>query len=136
MIKYRGLVEKEIAGKKVSFKFNMAAFEAIGDDLNLGLSAMLITMGSGKLSALSTFLYRGAMQYCKQEKKQPDFTREDATEWLGELGFETVVKLVEACLDSPKHEEKNVAATSNSDLKTHSDLQSSNVALVPEIITN
>lgn len=129
MIKYRGLVEKEIAGKKISFKFNMAAFEAMGDDLNLGLSGLLVSMGTGKLSTLATFLFRGATQYYKQEKKQIDFTREDASDWLGELGFEEVTKMCEACLDVPKYEPKNVEATpANSDLKMHSDLQPSTVA--------
>lgn len=112
MIKNRGTVEKEIAGKKISFKFNMAAFEAMGDDLNLGLSGLLISIGQGKLSTLATFLYRGAMQFCKSEKKQPDFNREDASEWLGELGFEEVMKLAESCIEAPKHEgEKNQEAT-------------------------
>lgn len=112
MIKNRGTVEKEIAGKKIGFKFSMAAFEAMGDDLNLGLSGLLISIGQGKLSTLATFLYRGAMQFAKSEKKQVDFTREDASEWLGELGFEEVMKLAESCIEVPKHEgEKNQEAT-------------------------
>lgn len=111
MIKYRGLVEKEISGRKISFKFNMAAFEAVGDDLNMGLSALLISMGTGKLSTLATFLYRGALQYCKQEKIEPTFKREDASDWLGELGFEEAMRMAEACLDTPKYQEKNEPAT-------------------------
>lgn len=113
MIKNRGTVEREISGKKIGFKFSMAAFEAMGDDLNLGLSGLLISIGQGKLSTLATFLYRGAMQYCKAEKKEVNFTRDDASEWLGELGFEEVMKLAESCIEAPKHDEKNQPATVN-----------------------
>lgn len=115
MIKNRGTVEKEIAGKKIGFKFDMAAFEAMGDDLNLGLSGLLISIGQGKLSTLATFLFRGATRYCKAEKKQVDFTRDDASDWLGELGFEETMKLAESCIEAPKHEEKNQPATVNTE---------------------
>lgn len=111
MIKNRGTVEKQIAGKKIGFKFDMAAFEAMGDDLDLGLSGLLTSIGQGKLSTLATFLYRGAMRYAKAEKKQIDFTREDASEWLGELGFEETIKLALSCIDAPVLEEKNTQAT-------------------------
>jgi hypothetical protein len=137
MIKYRGLVEKEIAGKKVFFKFNMAAIEMLGDLQDMGASKILTSGGEAKLSTLSAFLYSGAVQYCKQEKKVPDFTREDATEWVAELGLNEVLTMFITCFTGPKvDEEKNVTATPNGDLTTQSNSQLSNVALAPESITS
>lgn len=129
MIKYRGLIEKEIAGKKVFFKFNMGAIELLGDLQNMGASQILTTGAEARISTLSAFLYAGAVQYCKQEKKTPDFTREDSTEWIGELGLSEVLKMFTEAFTGPKYEEeKNEGATVTGDLTTHSNSLSESVA--------
>lgn len=109
MIKYRGLVEKSINNKKVFFKFNMAAFEMLGDLQNMGLSEVIRSAAVGRISTLSAFLYSGAMQYCKQEKTKADFTREDTTDWIEQIGWENVLKLITDCFEAP--EVKNEEAT-------------------------
>ena len=46
------------------------------------------------------------------DKKEVTFTRDDASEWLQELGFEDVIKLAESCIEAPKSSEaKNQIAT-------------------------
>lgn len=135
MIKYRGLVEKQIGDKKVFFKFNMAAFEMLGDLQDMGASEIIRSGGRAKLSTLSAFLFSGAKQYCKEKSidpkyQDPGYTRDDATEWIGELGLKTVMEMFTACFEAPKYEVKNDKATlkETGTFQTQSLTQSESVA--------
>lgn len=138
MIKYRGLVEKEIAGKKMFFKFNMAAIIELGDITDLGASGLLTEGSKAKLSVLTAFLYAGALQYWKSEHKTSEskfkepwvYTVDDAAEWFAELGLQPVLTMFLNCFRGPEYEEKNEVATTEETgvSKTLSDSQSLIVA--------
>jgi hypothetical protein len=108
MIHFKGVVEKEINGKKVFFKFNMAALSFFSDLQGLTIQGLSKELTDPKFSTLANFFYAGAVTYCKQEKKPQDFTQDDAFEWIGVLGFETAVQVFADAFTSPP--EKNLKA--------------------------
>jgi hypothetical protein len=138
MIKYDGLIEKEIAGKKIFFRYNMATIIELGDMMDMGASDLIIQGSRAKLSLLTAFLLCGAIQYWKQEHKTQDsknkdpftYTLEDAIVWFKELGLQPVLEMYSTCFGAPKYEEKNEEATVNESgvLKMQENLQSSTVA--------
>ncbi|HYF69085.1 MAG TPA: hypothetical protein VD884_13170 [Ohtaekwangia sp.] len=132
MIYFKGIVEKEVNGKKIFFRHDMGALTMLGDIQNIGVNEIIRDCMRAKLSTLASFLYAGAARYCNLEKKTIDFTMDDAVEWLSDdkIGFKATLDMVEDCFKSPKYEEKNGEATVKQDgaLKTLSSLQSETVA--------
>jgi hypothetical protein len=137
MIKYDGLIEKEIGGKKIFFRYNMAAIIELGDMVNMGASDLLIEGSKAKLSLLTSFLLAGALQHWKQEHKTQEskmkepfpYTFDDACLWFAELGLPPVLEMYMTCFGAPKfEEEKNEEATVDGVLKMQESLQSSTVA--------
>lgn len=120
MIKFRGLVEKQIGENKVIFQFDMASIEMLGDMQNLGVGEILKSGGRSKLSTLSCFLYTGAVRYCNKQHKEIKFTREDATDWVEILGIQVVLQMFLDFFTTPEHEVKNdkVTVKENGPLQT------------------
>jgi hypothetical protein len=130
MIYFKGVVEKEVGGRKIYFRHDMGALSMLGDIQNIGVNEIIKDCMRGKLSTLAAFLYSGAVRYCAVNKKEIDFTMDDAIEWLTEdkIGFAATLKMVEECFKSPKFEEKNGQATVTGHSETRSSLQSETVA--------
>lgn len=107
MLQFKGLVEKEIGGKKVFFKFNMAALTLFGDLQGLSFAEIGIELANPKLSSLSNLMYAAAKTYDRQEKpKEPqNYSQDDATEWVAELGFGEALNFFNEAFEVP--EEKN-----------------------------
>jgi hypothetical protein len=116
MIHFKGVVEKEIGGKKVFFKFNMAALSYFADLQGLTIQKLGIELSDPKFSTIANFFYAGAVTYCRQEKKPQEFTQDDALEWIGIIGFEEAVQLFADAFVAPV--EKNQPAPTTGHSKT------------------
>jgi hypothetical protein len=108
MIHFKGVVEKEINGKKVFFKFNMAALSYFADLQGLTIQQLSKELTDPKFSTIASFFYAGAVTYCKQEKVSQEFSQDDAFEWISVLGFEEAVQLFADAFTAPV--EKNPKA--------------------------
>lgn len=104
MLQFKGLVEREISGKKVFFKFNMAAMTMLGDLQNLSMADLGVELANPKFSTVANFLYAGAKVYDRQEKpKEPqNFSQDDAAEWLSQMGLSAAMDLFNEAFDAPE----------------------------------
>lgn len=127
MIHFKGIVEKEIGGKKYFFKFNMAALTLLGDLQNAGIVEMGKQLKNPKLSTIANFLYAGAVTYCRQEKVPQTFTQDDATEWMMAIGLPESIDLLTEAFDVP---EKNQVPPQETGAKTEK--QPSETSLVTQ----
>jgi hypothetical protein len=100
-----GDVEKQIKGKPVTFRFNMASLTMLGDLQNASLTALAYECMNPKLSTLANFLYSGAYVYCKQEKKKIDFTQDIGPEWDAELGIDGALDMLLKAFELPDQPE-------------------------------
>jgi hypothetical protein len=105
MIHFKGVVERQIDGKAVLFKFNMAALSYFADLHGLTIQQLSKELTDPKFSTIANFLYAGAVTYCRQDKVKQEFTQDDAFEWVAALGFEEAVLLFAEAFNSPT--EKN-----------------------------
>lgn len=93
IIHYKGLVEKEIGGKTIFFKFNMAAFTLLNDLQGVSLEEFSAQIKKPRFSTLTNFLFAGAETAYQMDSKNCDvngsrtFTQFDASEWLNEIGI-------------------------------------------------
>jgi hypothetical protein len=115
MIHFKGIVEKEIGGKKFFFKFNMAALTLFGDLQGLTLRQLGLELQNVRLSTLANFFYAGAVTFCKQEKSEQTFSQDDAAEWIAELGIIESLRLLNEAFDVP---EKNQVPPQETGAKT------------------
>jgi hypothetical protein len=109
MIHFKGLVERQVNGQVIVFKFNMAALVYFGDLCGLSLRDIALEFQNPRLSTITNFLYAGAVTYCRQEKKVQTFTQDDAAEWLAQLGLDEVMKIFSDALSVPTDKEADNA---------------------------
>lgn len=113
LIFFRGDVEKKVGGKNRLFRFNMAAITLLGDLQNAPLTQLAVEVSNPKMSTVANFLYAGAYTYARQEKKMIDFSQDDATEWLNEIGLDVALEMLGKAFEVPepeKDKEKNQTA--------------------------
>lgn len=104
MLQFKGIVEKDINGKKVFLKFNMATLTMLGDLQNVSLTELAQELMNPKLSTVANFLYAGAKVYDRQEKpkKFQNYTQDDASEWVAALGFDDALSILNDAFDAPE----------------------------------
>jgi hypothetical protein len=113
----KGIFEFEIEGKKRGFKFGTYAFAVACDQDKSVLSDLLKKIGvpyevDGEkradpvniMSLLNVF-YGAAVHYAKHKKQGVDFTPDEVSDWLDELGLEKVNGYLQEGLNqySPKN---------------------------------
>lgn len=103
MLQFKGLVEKEINGKTIRLKFNMATLTLLGDLQNVSLAELAQELEAPKLSTVANFMYAASVVYDRQEKpKEPQAaTQDDACEWIEAIGFREALKIVNDAFESP-----------------------------------
>jgi len=104
MLQFKGVVEKEIGGKIVLFKFNMATLTMFGDLQNASLAEVGAELANPRISTLVNFLYAGTKVYDRQEKpsKLQNYSQDDAAEWIEKLGFDEGLSLMNEAFDAPE----------------------------------
>lgn len=104
MLQFKGIVERDINGKKVFFKFNMASLTMLGDLQKISFQELGLELGSPKLSTIVNFLYAAAAVYDRQDKpKVPqNFSQDDAAELVAEMGFADALSLLNNAFDAPE----------------------------------
>lgn len=96
------VIEIDISGKPVRFKYNMAALTLFGDYQNASLQELIEQIsGKPRLSTISNFLYAGYVTCCKQEKHKIEYTQDDACEWVNELGIDKALLMLINAFDIP-----------------------------------
>lgn len=113
MVRFKGEAEKEVNGKKLSFKWNMAALCLLGDIQNRSMSQLAREFLNPKFSTLSNFLYVGAVEFYKQSKKPIDFSTDDAAEWLDIIGIDKTLDLLSTAFETPEDLEAGKALEKN-----------------------
>ena len=108
IINYKGLVDLEIGGKVISFKFNMAAFTLLNDLQNCSMRELSVQLSDPKFSTFANFLYAGAETAYLQDGKNADakgkrtFTQFDGPEWMNQLDVDKVHSLLGKAFEVPE----------------------------------
>jgi len=110
----RGVFEFEIEGKKRGFHFNFMAFGVLEEMTGLDLDELISKLsGRGaKVKLLSQFFFAGAKNYCDSRGQEVDFTINDVSDWVTEIGFDKAFQLIAEALgtktpkNSKPHPEK------------------------------
>jgi len=113
IINYKGLVEKEIGGKTIHFKFNMAAITLLNKIQGGGFREFSEQLQNPRFDTFESFLYAGAETAYAQDGKNSDkegkriFKREDASDWLNELGLDGAGSLYIQAFEVPETKNEN-----------------------------
>jgi len=113
IINYKGLVEREIGGRTVFFKFNMAAITLLNKIQGVGFKEFSEQLQDPRFDTFANFLYAGAETAFVSEGKNADkegkrtFSFDDATEWLNELGIMGAGELYIQAFEVPETKNDN-----------------------------
>jgi len=91
--KYKGVVEIEICGEKVGFKFGMACMAMLCKLENATLQQVQERLGSSDLNTSLNFYYSAAVQYAKLYKtKEPSF--EEVANYVDNMSTDQMTEAV------------------------------------------
>lgn len=102
----RGIVSREIGGKVRHFHFGTQMFIDL-EEKGLSLSKFQSRMQEKMFSTTADILYHAAVSFCKINKQDVDFEREDVSVWIDEMGISDSVQMI---TDGLSGLQKNVKA--------------------------
>lgn len=98
-----GIIEFEISGKKRGLKFGQYALLLASrkDECSLSQFFTRVLVDKETLSFIH-LLYGAAVSWCESKNKKIDFTVEDISEWINELGVERMTEYINEGLKAPE----------------------------------
>lgn len=81
----RGIIEKELGGKKRYLHFGNEMLMLLEDD-GIALSKLNELLRDKLASTVHKCIHHAALAYCRLNRKEPDFDKVDVSNWIDELG--------------------------------------------------
>lgn len=88
-----------IEGAKIRFRMSIAAFRIYTEMHNIELSELGDHLQKKSLFGMADMLYAAHDAHCKKEGKENIYSREEATEWVGDLDEKAIEQINNAILD-------------------------------------
>lgn len=89
----KGIISKEVDGKVRHFHFGTQMFLQL-EDAGITLSNMQEKMKEKMFNTTIEIMYNAATAYCKVNKKDVDFERDDVSVWVDEIGINDSVNMI------------------------------------------
>ena len=102
----KGIISKEVDGKVRHFHFGTQMFVQL-EDQGITLSNMQEKLQDRMFNTTIEILYNAATSYCRINRQDVDFEREDVAVWIDEIGINDSVNMI---TDGLKVLEKNPVA--------------------------
>lgn len=83
----KNIVEIDIDGKKVGFKFCFASYSIFCDLHNVDLKELIDYLKNLNLDKIRDLLYSGHVAYCKSKRIECEATPESVGDWIDEIGL-------------------------------------------------
>lgn len=111
-MKFKGQTKIEINGVEREFVWNMGALCELGDLTGLSITMLVGKMMDPSFSFVRDFMYVGAVQAVHKNKGRIDFSRNDVSVWVEDIGIEKCLRQLSEAIRSPEdqEEEKNQSA--------------------------
>lgn len=93
------MIEVEIEGKKVGFRFGVRAIESLSKSTGLStIDAIITKLVEQDIPFRTKFLLACAVEYCRKNGMTVVYTEEDAFDWQDDLGLIETSKLIDSLL--------------------------------------
>jgi hypothetical protein len=89
----RGIIEREIDGKVRHFHFGTKMF-LLCEDQGLTLGNFKERMQERMFGTTVDMGYNAAVAYCKLNKEEQDFTKDDVCAWVDEVGATEFINMI------------------------------------------
>lgn len=92
--------ELTIGGQKIHFKMSILAFRLYCEQNNIELVDIGADLQKRSVFGIADMLYAAHVAYCETSGSDNVYTKNDATEWIGELDEGSVQRINDAILDT------------------------------------